>query len=203
MKNNKNKLFGVSKDEIIFLYRQEGSIRKTAKALGVSHTALRQYCLSRGIDLTHIDRGFTKVINPLYDKSTRTSKSKITKYFLNNPDKPIPRDYRQISKLIGCSYASVQSWFYRRKYLLEEQLYNLPDLRQKDIILIDDIGDTHHMSAIRKYQYLIDPFHLTVILRFWLYPKKMKDGTFIADSVERSIKLDDPKKFMEDILSTH
>ncbi len=198
---NKHKLLGVSTDEIILLYRQEGSIRKAARALGVSHTALRQYCLSRGIDLTSIERGFTKVRNPLYDKSSRTSNSKVTKYFLHNPDRPIPRDYRKLAKLIKCSYASVQSWFYRRKYLLEEQLYNLPDLRNKDIMLIDDIGDAHHMSTVRKYQYLIDPFRLEVVLRFWLFPKQLPDGTLIEDSTERSIKLDDPKQFMEDILN--
>lgn len=196
---NVKKLSHVTAEEIVTLYKVHGSFRKTAKALGVSHTSLITHCKDEGIPLKNIKRLKTRIKHPLFEVTHRDRYSKIKEYFKDNEDKQVTRNIKALAKEIGTSYSSVQSWLYRRKKLLQQQFEGLPQLNKINILITDDDGDIYSTTIMKKYNFLIDPYKLEVIMRFWLKDPISHYGEAIPDKRARTAKLDDPEQFVKDV----
>lgn len=165
-------------------YQTYKTLRRTAKALGVSHVALIDFFKRHEIPVKS-HKEATKFSKRTYARHT----SPFAKWLLANRGIPLPRDLQQLADLSGCTRNAVACYFYRRRFAIKRVLYDVPKLTTVSAILEDELGNQYNTRNIKKYEYLIDKFTLKVKIL-----AEMKDKHSIV------IPVPDPKTFLERIL---
>jgi hypothetical protein len=140
---------GLDRDKVVSVWEETGSINKTAKIFDVRPGTVRYHLNKAG-------KWF-----PLPKDQIKPSCFK--RWLEDNPNHPIPYSLVELSKLTGCSRASIQKYLNRRAKKIHRMVKALGDLRK--------LPDFYYNKTIHlqpqyfyRYYFSIHPFTLQVQL---------------------------------------
>lgn len=145
---------GLNPQKVIAAYNHFGSLGKTAKACGISKTAVTHVLQRYGTGQKKKAKLPGKVA--LAPNKKYTDFARWHSAHLNDPD--LPYGITAIAKLAGVSVDTVKCYLYRRRRMAAKALASLPDLRKLPIALEDIEGNVFETSSLVEYRYVIDRF---------------------------------------------
>jgi len=145
---------GLKIEKVIAAYQHFGSLRKAAKACGISKDTVVTILKRSGVAQTHMA--------VLPDKASYNPLSIYSKFAVwhkdHAHDKNLPSSIQGLAKLAGVSCDTVKCYFYRRRKIVSDMLKTLPDLRKLELTLIDIEGNEFNSKRLLEYKYEIDRY---------------------------------------------
>lgn len=141
--------------EIMDVYEETNSVRKTAKILETSHPTISKHLREAGVKLKK------KPISP--------HTGKIANWLRDNPGTPLPGSYDEIAKVTGASPSAVRGYLRRRKLTIMKDLEAnpLPNLNQSKLAIKIEDGEVFKLRNLQSYTIEVD--NITLKLRIFGY----------------------------------
>lgn len=171
---------GLNPKKVIIAYQHFGSLRKTARACGISKDTVVN--LLKRFNVEQIPRASLPKHVALNPHKKYSSFAKWHKDHMQ--DENIPSSINAIAKLAGVSSDVVKCYMYRKRKRASKMLKALPDLRTLNVDFEDIEGNTFNSSLLIEYQYVIDRFSEKAALR-----GKLKDEALERTAILPSIEL--------------
>ena len=140
------------REEIIKAYRKERSIKKAAKALGISHPIVIKVLHEANITMRKHGRPF------------KTSDYLLEDFIKKNPNVKLPKNIAKMAKLTNISKPTLYTYFRIRKNRILSKIATFPDLRRIDLILIYK-GKNIRTMDFMSYKYDVNRYDLKVTIK--------------------------------------
>lgn len=149
-------------EKVIKAFKMYKTVRKTAKALGLTHPTVSKILKDCGIEIPKVGGSILKGTQ----LKTIRHRGIFAKYIKAHPGTVFPRSAQKIADMIGCSRDAIERYLTQRKKAMLAKIKKLPDLRLTNVILKKRHG---HMEAVRgseiaSYYYSVDRFSLCLSL---------------------------------------
>jgi hypothetical protein len=138
---------GITRRQMVKTYREEESLLRAADILGINEKTLRKYLDEAGIIRKQGPRAARSREVPEWHHSC------LAEFIKANPKVKLPRKYKDIVELTGCTLAEVKSYLYRKRKYVKDGMHRLPQPEMLNITLIDTEGIRIPTRAIWKSYY--------------------------------------------------
>ena len=191
LQTDQERLQALGKERVSTTLKRFGTIRQTAVALMVSHTALRRYLDEEGLrDLSDPDLA-SRHKRLLQSKNAKGGRAGLAKWLDEHPGENLPTgSIKEIAKKTGCTIDQVKTYLYRVRKDLKADLARLPDLRKHGVILQLNSRTRIETRKLEWYRFVLNRKTFKVILFCG-----NKEGQ------EWQVPIPDPHKFVTDILN--
>lgn len=181
----KKRIAKVPKEKVLKAYQMYGSYRAAAKAVGLTHPAVRTVILKYYPDAKPNESALA------YRKKDPRHHGAFPLWLSMHGGKPLPRSIMKLAELSGCSRNSITCYFYRRRKAVADKLRALPDIRLIGTTLAvnEDLTSAFSTNGIDSYEYLIDKYSLRV-----------KISVLLKDKQRVIVPINDIKNYSEAIL---
>lgn len=165
---------GLTLNDIVELYKRLGTAERVGRKVSISERTIRKYLKEAGCTMRRGRRAG--------DAGGFYHFGKFAKWLRENPKRRLPRSVRAIAEVTGLDRNIIKTYLYRRRKSVQAFVESLPDLTQRNILLVDRDGRKIPTRAFRFYITSINRWTLDIIIRAVL--KNNRPYVFIYSTEE-------------------
>jgi hypothetical protein len=158
------------------------TVRRTAKALGISRQTVSDYLKQFNIDTLPTGGAYQKY----FPKQKKYGA--FERWLLEHPDETLPKEPIKISRMTGINPNTIRCSLYRFRKRQRDRIKKLPDIRRSEVFLEDVFERVFLTSDIKKYMLKFDKYTLELII-----------DAVMMDDKETSFKIRDVDSFRKEL----
>jgi len=144
-------LCDITLEDLEVLYQQEKSVKRVAKALGVSRPTATKWLRIAGVKTL----GHRPPIPPT--TSMVGEYGAVAKWLKANPGRKLPKSTAAAAEVVGCSQHAIWNYLKRRRQRITRYLDSFGDWRKLNMILVDSQDRHINTQLVQDYSYRFHP----------------------------------------------
>lgn len=162
---DKETLRALGRDRVSITLKKLGTIRQTAKTLGVSHTVLRQYLKEEGLESLYNPTFASQQARKLQSINHPRGRAGLLKWMDEHPNEKLPSgSIKDIAKATNCTIDQVKTYFHRMRKQNRKLIEKLPDLRHVPIQLKTSGGVVVETKNLDWYRFVMSKRDFSVTM---------------------------------------